>query len=288
MPATGIRPEAPASMQDDPHLGTGNYDPATYWSARARRDAHGRFESVCVFGASEVENRCADRIQARSLLRAMRRVGIAGSRVLEYGCGIGRWASRVRGLGAEWVGVDLSDEMCERARIENPGCDAQVLQGGTRIPHPDAAFDVVYSVTVLHHNGHEAQEEILTEMLRVLRPGGTLLLMEAVGSAGSFNMFPRSHAGWIAFGRARGLEFVHSEGLHYWVLRGALASLRRPTGRAPSESTSPQSATTAPPPPRRGLVRRMVDHLDSWIDPWIQPLVPERARTGALFTFRKP
>ncbi len=45
-------------------------------------------------------------------------------------------------------------------------------------PYEDQCFDLVFSVTVMHHNPATAKRTLLSEMWRVTRPGGRLLLLE--------------------------------------------------------------------------------------------------------------
>jgi ubiquinone/menaquinone biosynthesis C-methylase UbiE len=95
----------------------------------------------------------------------------AGREVLEVGCGTGLLLERMRRFAATAVGVDLSPGMLERARAR--GLD--VHHGSvTALPFGDASFDVVCSFKVLAHvrEIHLA----MSEMLRVLRPGGALVV----------------------------------------------------------------------------------------------------------------
>ncbi len=82
-------------MAIDKHLNTGEYNPEKYWSARARHSEANLFNAVCVFSATEVENRCADRVQQnlmRKTLKIIRKtMDLRRKKVLEYGCGAGRW-----------------------------------------------------------------------------------------------------------------------------------------------------------------------------------------------------
>ena len=100
-------------------------------------------------------------------------VPLAGARALELGSGPGLttdWlATRVSALTA--LEIDAHDAAALRRRRP----DVTVVEASaTAIPLPDAAFDVVVCFTVLHHlPDAAAQDQLLAEARRVLRPGGT-------------------------------------------------------------------------------------------------------------------
>jgi SAM-dependent methyltransferase len=95
----------------------------------------------------------------------------APRRVLEVGGGEGELAERVvRELGAELVGIDQSERMVEIQR--GKGIDARV--GDTcELPFADGEFEVAVAAWMLYHVADV--ERALTELARVLRPGGTLV-----------------------------------------------------------------------------------------------------------------
>jgi SAM-dependent methyltransferase len=106
--------------------------------------------------------------------------------VLEAGCGIGTDGVRFARAGARWVGVDLSANALALARqrfaleaLSGDFVEASLLD----LPFPDARFDLIYSHGVIHHI-HETQR-CVDEFRRVLRPGGTALVM--VYHRNSFN-----------------------------------------------------------------------------------------------------
>lgn len=109
-----------------------------------------------------------------------------GARVLDVGAGTGVVALRAeRGVGCEGrvVGIDLSREMVEagRAKALAAGVADRVefrVMDAEALTLPDRAFDAVLSLYALLHFPRPAAA--LSEMLRVLRPGGRLVL--AVGS----------------------------------------------------------------------------------------------------------
>ena len=98
-----------------------------------------------------------------------------GRRVLELGCGTGEFTRRVARAGAELVALDLSPELLAKARSK-VRTDARFVRGdATVLPFPTASFDAVYGCSILHHLDVAAA---LTEVRRVLRPGGRLVFSE--------------------------------------------------------------------------------------------------------------
>lgn len=103
----------------------------------------------------------------------LERVG-AGDRVLDAGCGDGRFAAALVEAGAEVVGADVSEEALHRAAERAPGTELVRVEEGGPLPFADASFDVVWASEVL---GHVADADaFLSELRRVLRPRGRLLI----------------------------------------------------------------------------------------------------------------
>jgi 2-polyprenyl-3-methyl-5-hydroxy-6-metoxy-1,4-benzoquinol methylase len=97
-----------------------------------------------------------------------------GERVLDVGCGEGRFAAALAAAGAEVVGIDVAQEPLRRARELHPELDLRLVDGEGRWDLPDAGFDVVWAGEVIEHVADTAAW--LSEVRRVLRPGGRLLL----------------------------------------------------------------------------------------------------------------
>ncbi len=94
-----------------------------------------------------------------------------GRRVLEVGCGTGLILGRLAQHAARACGVDLSPGMLRAAHRRG----LQVaLASATRLPFPDASFDLVCSFKVLAHVPDI--KGALAEIARVTRPGGQLVL----------------------------------------------------------------------------------------------------------------
>lgn len=94
-------------------------------------------------------------------------------RVLDIGCGSGLWAKLfLEAGGVEYVGMDQNAAMLEVARRRYTNVEF-VHSNGRKMPFEDGAFDMVFTAAVLQHNRHAPdKEELVTEINRILRPGG--------------------------------------------------------------------------------------------------------------------
>jgi SAM-dependent methyltransferase len=108
--------------------------------------------------------------------RLVKRAAIrAGQRVLDVACGTGVVSVTAARLGARVTGLDLTPELLERARENSriAGVEIDWLEGDVeKLPFGDATFDAVLS-----QYGHifaPRPEVAIAEMLRVLKPGGTV------------------------------------------------------------------------------------------------------------------
>jgi SAM-dependent methyltransferase len=95
-----------------------------------------------------------------------------GARVLDLGCGDGRFGAELRAAGADVVGADVAQEAVRRARAR--GVDAVVVPEDGPLPFAEDAFDVVWAGEVLEHVADVVG--LLAEVRRVLRWGATLLV----------------------------------------------------------------------------------------------------------------
>jgi len=103
-------------------------------------------------------------------------------RILDIGCGTGRFAASVlrHVPDAEVWGLDLSGGMLRRAAARSTAQEEGRLHlvqaDSEQLPFPDDYFDAVTCSHSFHHYPH--QEKVLAEMHRVLRPQGRLLLID--------------------------------------------------------------------------------------------------------------
>ncbi|WP_328747779.1 class I SAM-dependent methyltransferase [Streptomyces sp. NBC_00285] len=97
--------------------------------------------------------------------------------ILDYGCGYGRVMSDLARHGFDnLTGVDTSPEMISRARREHP---TLCFTTPADLPSSPGSFDVALLFAVLTCvPADEAQHHLITDLHRLLRPGGTLYISD--------------------------------------------------------------------------------------------------------------
>lgn len=97
--------------------------------------------------------------------------------VLDAGCGDGYFTQLLSERGGEVIGLDNSEAFLKAAESRSSGNNIQYISGDARrLPFPDDSLDIVWS-------GHSMQSypdipRCLREFRRVLKPGGTLAVLE--------------------------------------------------------------------------------------------------------------
>jgi SAM-dependent methyltransferase len=105
------------------------------------------------------------------------RISNRAGRILDVACGPGASTRRLlRYYAADKViGINISEVQLAAARERAPGC-AFLLMDAAQLAFPDNQFDAVMCVEAAFH--FNTRERFLREALRVLKPGGTLVLTD--------------------------------------------------------------------------------------------------------------
>jgi len=108
---------------------------------------------------------------------------IAGKTLLDFGCGQGEEAAYLAALGARVTAIDISEVGVrvgrERALANDLSIDFHVMSC-TPTTFARESFELVHGMGILHHVG---LKEGLSEVFRLLRPGGMAVFLEPLGSS---------------------------------------------------------------------------------------------------------
>lgn len=152
------------------------------WDSRAKEGvAH---QAVIDPGdKSGLKNALIDRIQWNQIHEWVGR----RQSVLDFGCGVGRFAERIARTGALYRGTDASQEMIEVARrLHGDGPAVFERVDGPTLPFDAGSFDGCLTVYVLQYlktsDGAQLHRTV-AELARVLTTGGELLLIEQASAS---------------------------------------------------------------------------------------------------------
>ncbi|MCC3271759.1 class I SAM-dependent methyltransferase [Arthrobacter zhangbolii] len=133
----------------------------------------------------EIENPALDR-EGLVWAALARLAPWAGRVILDLGCGTGFWLPRYAELAASVIGVEPDPELLAAARARPGG--ASVLQGSAEhIPLPDHSVDLVHArFAYFFPSPQNDCSAGLAEVQRVLRPGGSLVVIDNDQHDGEF------------------------------------------------------------------------------------------------------
>lgn len=150
------------------------------------------------------------------------RCGEAGDRrVLEVGCGTGRWLAEAGATQARAIGLDPSASMLARAREQAPS--AVLVRGRAEsLPFPAGRFGAVLCIYVVHHLDDPAP--FVAEATRVLAAGGTLSVLALAPHDGTDRWYVYDY-----FDAARETDFERyptTTAIAKWMTSAGLADVR--------------------------------------------------------------
>ena len=134
-----------------------------------------------------------------------------GAQVLEIGCGTGNLTMRaIRAHpGVELTGIDPDSRALDRARRKAGDLVGVCFEQGyaQELPYADGSFDRVLSSMMLHHLDDGVKAAAIAEGFRVLRPGGSIHIVDVVG-----HRVPVAHDADVIPGLLRDSGFEYTAG----------------------------------------------------------------------------
>lgn len=145
----------------------------SWWSVKDMDTAIARNFYNCIEPECGEERRfVVDRVRAQ-LTRSI----TPGMRVLDLGCGAGRFTFAAEELGAAAVGIDCADVLLEHAHkiAKQRGSSSQFVLGDYRsLPFAPASFDVALLMSNIVECSYQDMDVILSQLRVILSPGGLL------------------------------------------------------------------------------------------------------------------
>jgi SAM-dependent methyltransferase len=257
---------------------TDERDSPTYWETRARPylGTDEEWRAVVVQG---MVARPHMRFERRGMVLVERYLPRTG-RVLDAGCGIGRWFP-ITAPGRSLSGMDFAPSLLERAQTNREGVD--VFPGDVRnIPAASSSFDAAYTVKVLQCLREHERARAVAELLRVTKPGGVVVLFEKTrGADGS------RPVAWREWGEQAGGKLIAWHPNGFVLLQRPLSwlvSLSRRGSVARSSAPVAQSSRL-----RMAYVRLQVLALRASLplEPLAERVVPPDWAEHGIFVFKK-
>ena len=125
---------------------------------------------------------------------------IGALRMLDVGCGVGRYMRAAKSLGAAVDGCDVSDKMIELARADDAlaDCDLWVTQGYDCGEAPKEAYDIIFSVFCMQHLSHRGlRMKLWSAMAEHLKLDGMAIIEFQNYPDISATDIPSAHANWM-------------------------------------------------------------------------------------------
>jgi ubiquinone/menaquinone biosynthesis C-methylase UbiE len=146
-----------------------NYEPREYWPERMRKSG----KAYVAFG-NKAE---AFDEQARAFRDILVEQLRGGGRVLDFGCGVGRFASTLTGMFDRYDGVDLNEGALAYAPQISSATFTYLSEDS--LPFAEATFDAAVALTVIQHIvDPDSFINWTWELARVVRPGGLFFVID--------------------------------------------------------------------------------------------------------------
>jgi SAM-dependent methyltransferase len=133
-------------------------------------------EVVDVDGPRAMLRAYLEQRDVRGLLGARHRSRVGAA--CDIGCGFGRMTSLLAEFADVVVGFEREPALVATARQLLPAIDIRAIDRLASLPATDRSFDIGLVFTVLQHVPEPAVRDVVAEIVRLMKPDGTLLLCE--------------------------------------------------------------------------------------------------------------
>jgi len=164
-----------SSPQSLPEDGTDRADGAACLCAsKQERTVKDYYEDYWSDGVDVSDHDVTTPARMKQMLATMEAYCRWGDRILDLGCGAGRFTAALHRHGYDALGLDIAEGAIGAARQRYPDVRFDVLRPDGAIPAEDHSFAAVWSTEVIEHVLDVSR--FLSEIRRVLRPGGIVVL----------------------------------------------------------------------------------------------------------------
>eukprot|EP00793_Prasinoderma_coloniale_P002647 PRCOL_00002129-RA len=154
------------------------------WLSDESAELYDHQVEVLFTGTADAQRRVAAAGPACDALRAAAAVSTTRApKLLDIACGTGRFLEHLRASfpTAELHGLEMSPNYAAKARKTLGIAGARIAEGdAAAMPYESGSFDVATCVYLFHELPASVRKEVVREMARVLRPGGTVVLADSV------------------------------------------------------------------------------------------------------------
>jgi ubiquinone/menaquinone biosynthesis C-methylase UbiE len=111
---------------------------------------------------------------------------VPGKKIIDVGCGDGGMVRHLARLGATVIGIEVSEGQLERALAKAGDGETYRVASAERLPCPGEWADAILYLNSFHHLPGELMASALKEAVRVLAPGGQLIVIEPLAEGAYF------------------------------------------------------------------------------------------------------
>ena len=202
------------------------YNGREYWEGRAKKygSSSKGWKAIGLMSGERYYYEYVDMIDKRATFNFIQIH--PGMKILDVGCGVGRWCIAFARRGADVTGIDISEEMIKLAsdNMKKEGLDGSlVVKSSDEMDFPDNSFDLVHCAAVLRHVTDPVRfRKSCENIVRVARPGGQILLKEWAPrkrkeSGTNIHIIGRAYHEYKHTVEREGAFLVREAGVHLWT-----------------------------------------------------------------------